>query len=57
MIPIHDCIYVWKLLSELNTIEGLLGRAITGLGQDQPVRKVHLATVLQFYYNLQFILF
>lgn len=25
---------------ELNTIEGLLERAITGLGQDQPVRKI-----------------
>ena len=32
--------YFWKLLSELNTIEGLLERAIAGLGQDQPVRKV-----------------
>lgn len=28
--------------SELNTIEGLLERAITALGQDQPVRKVQL---------------
>ena len=37
---IHDS-HVRKLLSELNTIEGLLDRAIAGLGQDQPVRKVH----------------
>ena len=42
-------IFLICYLSELNTIEGFLERVISGLQQNQPVRKVFKYKMYQFY--------